>query len=52
MLSYYVSLHSECRVVGSVAVRWGPLMFSLSLPRVVCVRAHVLFSLFVFVGAW
>ena len=43
MLPCYESLRSEFRVVMVVA------MFSSSLPPVVCMKAHVLFTLFVFV---
>jgi len=39
MLSYYVSLRFAFRVV----------MFGSSVPSFVCRRAHVLFTLFVFV---
>ena len=42
VLSYYVSLRSEFRVVMYVTI------FGLSLSPVVCRRAHVLFMLFVF----
>ena len=42
VLSYYVSLRSEFRVVMYVTI------FGSSLSPVVCRRAHVLFMLFVF----
>ena len=45
MLSYYASLRSEFRVVMSVTIS---TMFRSSLHPAVCRRAHVLFTLFVF----
>ena len=47
LLSYYVSLHSEFRVVMSVTISVKKMMFCSSLPPVVCRRAHVFFTLFV-----
>ena len=46
VLSYYVSLRSQFRVVKSVKT-----MFGSSLHQVVCGRAHFLFTLFVFACA-
>jgi hypothetical protein len=48
MMSYYVSMHSEFRVVMSVMISPYKTMFGSSLSPVVCWRAHVLFTLFVF----
>jgi hypothetical protein len=42
VLSYYVSLRSEFRVV--MAILCIKTMFGSSLPPVVCRRAHVLFK--------
>jgi hypothetical protein len=47
VLSYYVSLCSEFSVAMSVTI--SVHMISSNLPPVVCRRAHVLFTLFVFV---
>ena len=52
MLSYYVSLRSEFRVVMSVTISIKKTMFGLSFPPVVCWSVHVLFTLFVFVCVW
>ena len=52
MLSHYVSLRSKFSVVVSVKISTQETMFSSSLPPVVCSRAHVLFTLFVFVFVW
>ena len=49
VLSYYVFLRSEFRVMMSIMISAYKTMFSSSLPPVVCVRAHVLFTLFVLV---
>ena len=49
VLSYYVSLRSEFRVVMFATMFGIKTMFCSSLPPVVCRRAHVLFMLFVFV---
>ena len=49
MLSYYVSLRSEFRVVMSVYDFRIKTMFDSSLPPAVCRRANVLFTLFMFV---
>jgi hypothetical protein len=48
-LSYYVSSRSEFRVVMSFTISVKKTMFGSFLPPVVCRRAHVLFTLFVFV---
>ena len=44
VMSYYVSIRSEFHVVMSIMVS----AYTTSLPPVVCWRAHVLFTLFVF----
>ena len=43
MLSYYVALHSEFRVVMSISIYRINTVFGSSLPPVVCRRKHVLF---------
>jgi hypothetical protein len=47
-MSYYVSIRSEFRVMQSVMISAYTTMFCSSLPPVVCMRDHVLFTLFVF----
>jgi len=47
VLSYYVSLRSEVHVVMSLRFP-HKTMFGSSLPLVVCRRANVLFTLFIF----
>ena len=49
MLCNDVSVRSEFRVVMSVTISALKTMFGSSLPPVVCRRAHVLFTLIVFV---
>ena len=48
VMSYYVSIRSEFRGVMSVMISPYKTMFVSYLPPVVCWRAHVLFTLFVF----